>query len=615
MGKIRILDEAIANRIAAGEVVERPASVVKELVENAIDAGATRIVIDIEEGGIKLIRVRDNGTGIEREDIQRAFARHATSKIKEADDLFAIHTLGFRGEALPSIAAVSKLTVWTKTAAEAIGTKAVLLSGQVTDLQDAGTPQGTTMEVRELFYNTPARFKFLKSAAVEGSQINETVQQLALCHPEISFSLSHQGREIFKTPGNGKLIDVLIAVLGFDSARQCIEVKWEEGGYRLKGFVGKPGLSRGNRGQQWFAVNGRTIKSRLLSAALEDAYHTLMMVNRFPVAVLQIETDPAWIDVNVHPAKIEVRFSDEAGVRQAVYNAVRDALKRGQLVPREELPSPKIPHPVPQQVSLSLPATDKPSYSSQPGRETAMPNNYAVKAGGEASAPNIASEPVKSIPDVVWEKSIEIPPVTSPATPHQTNLLPPMYPVGQVHNTYIVAQSPEQMFIIDQHAAHERILYEKLMAGEERKEVQTQRLLVPLMVEFLPPKGEILQAALPLLSSFGFEIENFGPDAFMVRGVPMVLAAPIDSLFFFDIVDRLTEGEKLKKPHEAKEMLLISMACKGAIKANHRLDLPQMEALLADLRQTQNPYSCPHGRPTIISFSRYELEKKFKRVV
>lgn len=594
---IHVLPDQLASQIAAGEVVERPSSVVKELVENAIDAGATAITIDIRAGGRELIQVADNGDGIPADEIETAFQRHATSKLSSADDLWAIRTLGFRGEALAAISAVSRLTVVSRARDAAAGVRLLLEGGVTATRESVGAPVGTVIAVENLFYNVPARLKFLKSAITEKRLIDEFVTRYSLAYPEIRFRLSHDGRVTYQTTGSGATADVLLAAYGPDTARQLIEVSPSESspahgdGQRYKidvaGYVSDPGLTWSGRNHIQLFVNGRTIRDTRLTFAVVQAYHTLLPVGRFPLALLFIELPPQEVDVNVHPTKVEVRFRDEGAVFGAVQRAVRAALMETSPVRGASGWSLGLPSAAgwggfrPQAGSGELPSTqlDIPWQLRGPEPE---------RAGSEAVT-------------------------NSPSLPGTTSTrLPIMRVIGQVGAAYIIAEGPDGLYLIDQHAAHERILYEQFLAQRQGQRVASQGLVAPATVYLSPSQSHLVEEQLELLTSLGFEIELFGPNAFRIRSVPAILsrADPAAALAAV-IADLENEVTPLKSETEA---LIIKRVCKtAAVKAGQTLTPQEMEAMILQLESCDVPHTCPHGRPTLIHLSAALLARQFGR--
>jgi DNA mismatch repair protein MutL len=568
---IKVLDNDTINQIAAGEVVERPASVVKELVENALDAGAAQISVDIQGGGIGLIRVTDNGSGITANEVALAFERHATSKITAAGDLNNIGSLGFRGEALPSIAAVARVELLTCAVGESTGTYLCLEGGAIVQKKSQARSQGTTLTVHDLFRRVPARLKFLKSLPTESSHIANVVSQYALAFPEVSFSLSGDGRQSLHTSGHGKLLDTILDVYGAATAGKMLPVErleesWLAGkgasNIRVAGMVGSPDVGRSGRGNLSFFVNRRWVTNRVLAFAVEEAYSGLIMTGRHPVAVLDITLPPDEVDVNIHPAKSEVKFRNESEVFRAVQKAVRQALVA-------QMPAPRIEEP-------SAPYAAPPSYRQQ----------------------------FWGLPRLDERK------ITAQETPLPLSAsLPVLRVVGQVMNCYIVAEGPDGLYIIDQHAAHERIRFEKVLWQRAQRAVEVQGLLEPAAFELSPRQAEILKSCLDNLADFGFTLEPFGEKTFLVRAVPLMVAGDNWAGMLRELLDALS-GETRNK---WEERIVASIACHGAIKSGQSLSNDEMRALVRQLEETANPHTCPHGRPTIIHLSRAQMERDFGR--
>jgi len=635
MGSIVILDENTANQIAAGEVIERPASVVKELVENSIDAGATAITVEIKNGGISYIRVTDNGCGMESDDVELAFERHATSKIRRIEDLDRLTTMGFRGEALASIAAVSRVEVRTKTASEQAGTLVALEGGKVISVSQTGCSTGTTIIVRDLFYNTPARYKFLKKDSAEAGYVSTMMVRLALAHPGISFKFVNNGQVQHHTPGNRDLISVIYSLFGSETAKAVLPVEHEESGIRISGFVGRPETARGNRNNQFFFINGRTIRNKALTAALEDAYKTLLMQNKFPFCVLHVKISPELYDVNVHPQKLEVRFSNESAVYMAVFHAVKGALSSASLI--REVTSPEyeaqesaaFQAAPPEQVSLE--SQDKPAPKLPPPQRLQVPWEPSARTGAKADmvadSRFEASEAAKPVPELALPKPGQaqaplkdlfgtgepaepIEPVTE--RDRGAQVLREAEIIGQVFDTYIILQHGHTMYLVDQHAAHERIRYETLKKRISEGQSFSQVVMEPYIVKLSPEEYDFLFSRMADFEKAGFEIESFGPQTIIIRSVPDIPGGfALDD--FHEILDRwmATAGEKSGISDEAIYM----MSCKSAIKANRRMEKDEIKALIDQLLSTENPYTCVHGRPVIISISQRELEKRFKRII
>ncbi|WP_339286826.1 DNA mismatch repair endonuclease MutL [Paenibacillus sp. FSL E2-0201] len=662
MAKIHILDEHIANQIAAGEVVERPASVVKELVENAIDAGSTRIEVSVEEGGLQSIRVKDNGSGIEPEDCETAFYRHATSKIANGRDLFQITSLGFRGEALPSIAAVSKVSLLTATADDGKGRLIDIEGGNLIRNEDSPSGRGSDLAVRELFFNTPARLKYMKSIQTELGHISDAMYRMALAHPGISFTLHHNGNQLLHTLGNGDLLQVIAAVYGTSAAKAMLPITAEDLDYRISGYISRPEWTRSNRNAVTTIVGGRYIRSNGLNAAIMRAYHTLLPINRYPLLVLELDMHPSLVDVNVHPAKLEVRFSKENELYSFVEQEIRKVLLGQSLIPRpgKETIGPKgsssfiqeqfafskgtVPPPpsvdggkdsVPQGAGSSFsrqqtsnvelnarefrqegltdhPMTREaaPSYGSgyQPtslqGRQNNVSNNYT-----NSYHPQQTASSQKQLPSV---EKLWAPPQQQeePGLP----AFPELNYIGQHHGTYIIAQNDGGLYLIDQHAAHERINYEFFYEKFGRPEDASQDLLLPITLEFTPSESRQLSERLHWFQQAGVYLEHFGGQTFLIRSLPYWFPegeekAIVEEMAEWVLSERLIDLAKLRE----KSSILCS--CKASIKANQKLTEQEVEALLSRLAACKQPYTCPHGRPIVISFSSYDLEKLFKRVM
>jgi len=576
---IKVLDRETVDRIAAGEVVERPASVVKELVENALDAGAGRIEVGVKGGGLGSIRVTDNGSGIAAGEVELAFERHATSKIKHSGDLASIASLGFRGEALPSIAAVAEVELLTCAAGETAGTFVSLDGGRVVARGSRARPQGTTITVKNLFRRVPARLKFLKTAVTEGQHIAEVVSQYALAYPEVAFTLVADGKEKLKTSGSNRLVDAIIDVYGAEMASQMLEVGdgapvWSSGqpgpSVSAAGMVGAPGIARAGRGYLSFFVNRRWVNSRLLAYAVEEAYHGLLMTGKHPVAVLNITLPPSDVDVNIHPAKSEVKFRSESDVFRAVQRAVRRALVA-------QLPAPKIEE-------VAAP------YAPVRHPETAFPGWPREGTGREAPSPPGREAPPPS----------EMPLLAS---------LPVLRVVGQVMGSYIVAEGPDGIYLIDQHAAHERIRFEKARRQREERRPEVQGLLEPVTFEVTPRQDIVMRECLENLAEFGFAVEPFGERTYLVRAVPALLAGDTWGMMLRELLDELA-GEARSR---WGERMLASIACHGAVKSGQVLTDDEMRALVRQLEQAASPHTCPHGRPTIIHLGTSRLEREFGR--
>jgi DNA mismatch repair protein MutL len=604
---IQVLPAEVSAKIAAGEVVERPASVVKELVENAIDAGATEIKVEIRQGGVRLMRVMDDGCGIPSDEVELAFARHSTSKLESASDLSRISTLGFRGEALASIAAVARVTLVSRTAQEPIGTQVKLENGTIVGREGKGCPQGTIVTVENLFYNVPARLKFLRREATEAGHISQLVSRYAMAYPELRFSLLTDGRLAFQSTGSGKLYDVLLKVYGLEAAQQMLPVEGgggeprsegDKSGIRVHGYVSSPSLHRSNRQYLAFFINRRWVQDRSLSYAASEAYHTLLPTGRYPIAVLNVDLEPAEVDVNVHPTKREVRFRRGNEVFATVQKAVRRVLT-------ESSPLPTVasrPHPV------GLPAA-APSVWGQPRRLTGI--------GGER-------RPVGQLAMEIQRTAEDGLPTT--VTPQLRPRLPMLRVLGQLGQTYIIAEGPGGMYLIDQHAAHERVLYERFTAERDRMAVASQQLLTPLPLELTPRQQAAMTEHLEALTELGFEIEPFGGETYLLRAVPATFErGPSTTLrrgsgqgsgrgdigqAVAEILDELAE-EDIGETQEEKA--LISVVCHSAVRAGQTLSMEEMRDLVRQLEETSLPHTCPHGRPTMIHLSAEQLAREFGR--
>ncbi|EAC5350990.1 DNA mismatch repair endonuclease MutL [Listeria monocytogenes] len=594
------LTDALSNKIAAGEVVERPASVVKELVENAIDAGSTVIDILVEEAGLNKITIIDNGSGIEEEDVATAFLRHATSKIKNEADLFRVHTLGFRGEALPSIASVSHLAMETSTG-ETKGTSISLEGGKIIEQKSGHARKGTQIEVSQLFFNTPARLKYLKSLPTELGNITDILNRLALAHPDISFRFSHNGKPLLQTNGNGDLRQVIAAIYGISIAKKSIPVKAGSLDFKISGYAVLPEVNRSNRNYISTIINGRFIKNFALVKAIQEGYHTLLPIGRFPIIVLQIEMDPIIVDVNVHPAKLEVRLSKEKELGQLISQMIKEAFHKLQLIPDGEISKKQKEVQKSEQIQMSFeenkPAKEIPTLFSKPTIPEYVPS--------DEDAPREDDFILETMPP--YEPQAE-------QEEHSKERIPKMYPIGQMHATYIFAQNENGLYIIDQHAAQERIKYEfyREKIGEVSRELQ--ELLVPIVLEFPADEYVRLEEQKAKLEEVGVFLENFGQNSFIIRAHPTWFPKDQEEEMLREIIDEALSAPSISI-HKLREDAAIMMSCKKSIKANHYLTTQDMEALLDTLREASDPFTCPHGRPVIIQYSTYELEKMFKRVM
>ena len=729
MKTISVLDKNTIDKIAAGEVIERPSSIVKELVENAIDAGSNAVTVEIKDGGTTLVRITDNGEGIAPTEVKKAFMRHATSKITKAEDLFGITSLGFRGEALSSIAAVCQVELITKTAGELTGVRYVIEGGEekTPEPEEIGAPEGTTFKVRNVFYNTPVRRKFLKSPQTEAGYINDLMERLALSHPEVSFKFINNNQNRLHTSGNSNLKDIIYGIYGREITANLVEVHGEAPFGTLTGYIGKPIISRGNRNFENYFINGRYIRSSIISKAIEDAYKNFMMQHKYPFTVLHFQLDGDLLDVNVHPTKMELRFSDQEGMYRLVYETVRNALVGREMIPdvhvgkeasapkeppkKESFPEPfevkrreammqekraeagraypnsgangsstpsntafvNAPQPAP---SASI-VRERPNYSSsreeggfakslyevpenlmKPAERkideraemekwTAEGKNPALKLQARPAANDTIATPSATAETPAAAKTAEtteLPPET-PITPDTSKapsesapavpVQPPEPPkqmdlfeekllskehikehriIGQLFETYWLVEFHEKLYIIDQHAAHEKVLFERTMKSLKDKEYTAQQISPPLIVSLSIKEQELLNKYMKNFEAIGFEIEPFGGDEFSIRAVPGNLFGLAERDVFLEMLDSLDKDTGRVSEDLINEKIA-SMSCKAAVKGNHRLSEKEAEALIDELLTLDNPYNCPHGRPTIIAMSKYELEKKFKRIV
>ena len=651
MGKIQVLDPVTVDQIAAGEVIERPASVVKELVENAIDAGASAVVVEIKEGGISYMRIADNGCGISREDVPAAFLRHSTSKIRTVDDLVHIGSLGFRGEALSSIAAVSQVELVTKTADQTFGTRYRIAGGKEEGIEDAGAKDGTTFIIRQLFYNTPARRKFLKTPMTEASHVGDLMTRMALSHPEVSFQFINNGQTKLHTAGNGKLRDVIYHVYGREIASNLLRAEYETSGLKITGFLGKPLISRGNRNFENYYINGRYVKSSIIAKAIEDGYKDFTMQHKYPFVVLHMEIDTENIDVNVHPTKMELRFNRQQEVYNAVYAAVDEGLHREELIPQVEVNVPKVQELPPVTISKKeevppvtvskkeeLPPVTIPKKSELPPKEERDLNYFMEKMKERVTAyhnqnssaevkdkekifkPQIQADRIREA--VQYAKKTELP---KSEPPKQMNLFEERLLseqararhkiIGQVFDTYWLVEFQDQLYIIDQHAAHERVLYERTLKGMKTREFTSQMISPPILLNLGMQEAQLLNEYMDQFTRIGFEIEEFGQDTYAVRAVPDNLFSLAKKDLLIEMLDSLSDELNRSMTAELIDEKVASMSCKAAVKGNMKLSAAEADALIGELLTLDNPYHCPHGRPTIISMTKRDLEKKFKRIV
>lgn len=645
MSRIQVLDQITVDKIAAGEVIERPASVIKELTENAVDAGASAVTVEIREGGISLMRIADNGCGMERDDVRTAFLRHSTSKIRSAEDLFHITSLGFRGEALSSIAAVSRVELLTKTKEDTFGTRYCISGGKEEAFEEAAAPEGTTFLVRQLFYNTPARKKFLKTAMTEAGHVGDLMTRLALSHPEISFRFINNGQVKLHTSGNGNLKDVIYHVYGREAAANLLRADYEKNGIRITGFLGKPVISRGNRNFENYFVGGRYIKNNMVSKGIEDAYKDFTMQHKYPFVVLHIGLDGEHVDVNVHPAKLEVRFNNQQEVYNAVYEAVSTGLHAEELIPHitlDDVPKASAGGAIPQKAEkipvqeaarkmkeLPPPAERDLTYFMAEMKKRV--NSYhqqnssaEVRDRSAVYKPEVQNGRIREA--VTYHAKQDVPVKKEPPEkPEQLSLFdekllaPQARPehkiIGQVFDTYWLVEYHNNLYIIDQHAAHERVLYEKTLRGMKTREFTSQMLSPPVVLNLTMAEKELLETHMERFTRIGFEFEEFGTDAYAVRAVPDNLFGIAKKELLTEMLDGLSDEISRNASSDLIDEKIASMSCKAAVKGNMRLSAAEVDTLIGELLTLENPYHCPHGRPTIIAMSKRELEKKFKRIV
>ena len=618
MSKVKLLDTVTINKIAAGEVVERPASCVKELVENSIDASANRIEVEIIDGGKTLIRVTDNGIGMSAEDAALALRRHATSKLSDVEDLQNISTLGFRGEALPTIGAVSNLTLQTRTADSELGTKIKISGGKISETEDIGCKFGTTILVENLFFNVPARFKFMKSTQTESGKIHDFIVKLALSRPDISFRFINGNRASLTTPGNGKLIDTLTAVYGVDVANSLLDVNFSAGDFNISGYVGKPNFLNSYRSRQTFIVNGRVIVNKTIYKAIDEAYKTLASKNGYPLVVLKIDVPQNSVDVNVHPQKIEVKFEDEGALFSNVYRAIRDAISEKKVVSdlKKVAATPEKTHFTQMNLDEYFNDAPKSDFIIDPKNDKPELSFEEMRSAVEGRKENNSDEGNFFDDDDDFFKE------ENPAPPPQVenNFFEKLYPIGQVALCYIVAQSDSDLYLIDQHAAHERILFDKLSSYAD--EIPAQILLIHQNLKFDERESTAIENNLELFAKLGFSMESAGENEFRLTSVPVdaakadagsMLREIISSLPAEDLPAQVDDKRRAEIAVNIRKKFVAVASCRGAIKAGQKLSRQEIDALINDLSKTPHPHTCPHGRPTVIKFSSADLAKMFKR--
>ena len=648
MAFINELDKNTIDQIAAGEVVERPASVVKELVENAIDSGATAVTVEIKGGGIDMIRITDNGSGIEKSQIRKAFKRHATSKLKSIEDLFSIHSLGFRGEALSSIASVAQVDLITKTRDELVGTRYCINGGEEAAFEEIGAPDGTTLIIRNLFYNTPARKKFLKTPQTEGSYIGDVMEHMALDNPTISFHYINNKDDKFSTSGNGDLKEIIYRIYGRDISVSVLPFKAEEDGMILEGYLGEPAINRSNRNFEIFFVNGRYIKDKVMSKALEEGYKQYLMMHKFPFAILHLRIDPSRVDVNVHPAKMEVRFNNQQQLYDFISRSVDDALSKREMIPDAllgETDEEEVKEPAEADAPV---AEEKPAKSIAPQPfESLRFEKHKISEDTPIFAKGVKAEPIKiedSNKSAVWtrifgdsdgsiaEKKEHPSPIIKSDNAVVVEKVTQLdlfdekvltkenvkeYEIlGQIFGTYWIIAFKDKIFIVDQHAAHEKVNYERMLKRYKNGEMLSQMVNPPVIVALTSAEEELFLSYRQYFEKLGFNIENFGGREYAMRAIPIDLfGCESEKDMFIQILDELSHETGLDRTPDVINYKIASMACKASVKGNTKMSRAEMEALLDELLTLDNPYNCPHGRPTIISMSKYEIDKKFKRVV
>ena len=618
MPNIAILNQETIDKIAAGEVVERPCSVVKELVENAIDAGSTAITVEIKEGGISFIRITDNGCGIERDQVAVAFYRHSTSKIRSAEDLLTVKSLGFRGEALSSISAVARVELITKTYDELTGTRYVIEGSKELSNEEIGAPDGTTFIVKDLFYNVPARRKFLKTAQTEGSYISDMVEKLALSHPDISFKFINNNQTKLHTSGNGNRKDIIYHIFGREISSSLLEVKHECEYFKVEGFIGKPVITRGNRNYENYFINGRYVKSNILSRAIEEAYKSFLMQHQYPFTVLYF-TFFSELDVNVHPTKMELRFDNNNEIYVELCDTIYAILSHKEMIPEvpvDSTPAPKkivheykepIPEPFEKRRINEVRAAESRSVYGQ-SVTSAVKDYSAIEPAVKTPKTSTAYEPAQVVTGTQQTLGDYDKVFLTESAKKQFSI------IGQLFKTYWLIEFEDKLYIIDQHAAHEKLLYEKTMARLANKDFTSQRISPPIVMTLDARESEMLEKYRPQIEQFGYEVEHFGGKEYMISAIP-------DNLFnidmkdlFIEMLDDFSNATGRQTPDIITEKVA-SMSCKAAVKGNDKLTLPEINKLIDELLSLDNPYNCPHGRPTIISMSKYEIEKKFKRIV
>lgn len=625
MALIELLSEETIDKIAAGEVVERPASIVKELVENAIDAGASSVTVEIKDGGISFIRVTDNGVGIPKEQVKKAFFRHATSKLKTVDDLDTLSSLGFRGEALSSIAAVAQVEIMTKTKEELIGTRYVIEGAVEKEFTEIGIPVGTTIIVRNVFFNTPARRKFLKTSATEGGYISEVCEHLALSVPNVSFKFINAGSMRFNTSGDGDLKEIIYRLYGKDVAANIIPICREIKDISINGFLGKPVLNRSNRNFEKYFVNGRFVKSQTIAVAAESGYKQYLMQHKFPFFVLDIKVNTHNIDVNVHPTKMEIKFNNEEYIGDFIETAISSTLKVNEMIPEAVLVEEKEIRPAATKERGPEPFEQIRAQENEAAAPVNSPIENAIRKSLQNKViGNIVSESfgyntervsnvIKSSEAVVVDDNVQMNLFEEKIV--TKDAMDDYKIIGQIFDTYWLITYKEKLLILDQHAAHEKVKYEAIMKGLKDKEVNTQSLNPPIIITLSGNERSTLERYKECFDSIGYEFDDFGGGEIAIRAVPLDLYGLDEKEVFMEVLDELSSLGKTGNVPEVFNEKIASMACKSAVKGNNHMTVEELWELLCELMTLENPYNCPHGRPTIITMSKYELEKKFKRIV
>ena len=643
---ISVLDKNTIDKIAAGEVVERPSSIVKELVENAIDSGALAISIEIKDGGTSLIRVTDNGGGISKEEIKTAFLRHATSKIRRANDLFNIHTLGFRGEALSSISSIAKCEIISKPSTQLTGVRYVIEGGAEVSFEDVGAPVGTTLLIRDIFFNTPVRRKFLKSASTETAYISELVEKFMLSNLDVSIRYIVNNQTKLQSSGNGDLKEVIYQIYGREVHKALIEVDYSEDDISIKGFIAKPEISRANKSQLIYFVNGRYVRDKHIIKAIEDAYADRMMQHKYPFAVLMIEIDTQSVDVNVHPSKMEIRFSDEAYIYEKVKKAIEVSLKKADMIRQAGIDEEKkaaikrnferLPEPFEKNKLTLLTESDKnittanlsdkkeeflkdlPSIDLSLKLDKVLPELKVDTIISTFDKADLEREYKQNNREVIYENKVNEDKLQEPAV-KQLEFLDKKASkkrkiVGQIFDTYWIVEFDKSMYIIDQHAAHEKVLYERFLKQFEKEELSSQLISPATVISLSSTEADAVEKHLPSLKKLGFEIEHFGGREYSISAIPNILPSVNKEVWLGELISELLEVDSVKNTESILEKIA-SMSCKAAIKGNHKISFEEAKILIDELLELDNPYNCPHGRPTVIKMTKTEIEKKFKRIV